>query len=296
MEGRKNSDKNGLIWYNIHNKNKIGKEGVFVNLYEVLENVKQWTREVGKLQLEKYNSKVKYTSKSTVVDMVTEVDILSEKIIIDKIKNTYPNHSILSEEEGEIKSESEYLWVIDPLDGTNNYLHAFPIFCVSIALKKGEETVLGVIYVPRLDEMYHAIKGEGAFLNDEKIEVAEKENLEQCILTTGFPYDKKISKHNNVNLFNNLVTEIQGVRRTGSAAFDLCCVACGRIDGYWELKLGPWDLAAGALIVEEAGGKVITSYLKKENGEIGVNIIAGNENVVEKVLGKLNEVSNYFNK
>lgn len=284
------------MWYNIHNKNKVGKEGVFVNLYEVLENVKLWTREVGKLQLEKYNSKVKYTSKSTVVDMVTEVDILSEKIIIDNIKNTYPDHAILSEEEGEIKSESEYLWVIDPLDGTNNYLHAFPIFCVSIALKKGEETVLGVIYVPRLDEMFYAIKGEGAFLNNEKIEVAKKENLEQCILTTGFPYDKKISKHNNVNLFTNIITELQGIRRTGSAAFDLCCVACGRIDGYWELKLGLWDLAAGALIVEEAGGKVMTSYLNKENGEMGVNIIAGNETVVEKVLGKLNEVSNYFNK
>ncbi|MBE6066160.1 MAG: inositol monophosphatase [Clostridium lundense] len=267
-----------------------------MNLYEVLENVKLWTREVGKLQLEKYNSKIKYTSKSTVVDMVTEVDILSEKIIIDKIKSTYPDHAILSEEEGEIKSESEYLWVIDPLDGTNNYLHAFPIFCVSIALKKGEETVLGVIYVPRLDEMFWAIKGEGAFLNDEKIEVAQKGNLEQCILATGFPYDKKISKHNNVNLFTNIITELQGIRRTGSAAFDLCCVACGRIDGYWELKLGLWDLAAGALIVEEAGGKVMTSYLSKENGEMGVNIIAGNEIVVEKVLGKLNEVSNYFNK
>jgi myo-inositol-1(or 4)-monophosphatase len=167
---------------------------------------------------------------------------------------------------------------------------------VSIALKKGEDTILGAVYVPRLDEMFYAIKGEGAFLNDEKITVAKKEILEQCILTTGFPYDKKISKHNNVNLFNNLVTEIQGVRRTGSAAFDLCSVACGRIDGYWELKLGPWDLAAGALIVEEAGGKVITSYLNKENGEVGVNIIAGNETVVEKVLNKLNEVSNYFDK
>lgn len=267
-----------------------------MNLYEILENVKIWAKEVGKLQMGKYNSKVKYTSKSTAVDMVTEVDILSEKIIIDKIKATYPDHAILSEEEGEIKRESEYLWVIDPLDGTNNYLHAFPIFCVSIALKKGEETVLGVVYVPRLDEMFYAIKGEGAFLNGEKIEVARKEFLEQCILTTGFPYDKKISKHNNVNLFNNLVTEIQGVRRTGSAAFDLCSVACGRIDGYWELKLGLWDLAAGALIVEEAGGKVITSYLNKENGELGFNIIAGNEIVVEKVLSKLNEVSNYFDK
>ncbi|MBC2396437.1 myo-inositol-1(or 4)-monophosphatase [Clostridium tetanomorphum] len=261
---------------------------------EILLNVKQWVLEVGKIQLEKFNEDIKYSSKSTKIDMVTEVDILSEKIIIEKIKENYPNHSVISEEKGEMSLESSYTWIIDPLDGTNNYLHKFPIFCISIALKHLEETVLGVVYVPKLNEMFYAIKGKGAFLNENKIEVGNKEELQSCILTTGFPYDKKISTHNNVNLFDNIVKDIQGIRRTGSAAFDLCSVACGRIDGYWELKLGPWDLAAGELIVKEAGGNILTSKIRKENGEEGINVIAGNGEVVKLVYNKINEVYKYF--
>lgn len=265
-----------------------------MDMKSVLANVKQWALEVGKIQLEKFNGDIKYSSKSTKIDMVTEVDILSEKIIIEKIKENYPDHSILSEEKGKLNLDSPYTWVIDPLDGTNNYLHAFPIFCISIALKYLEETVLGVVYVPKLDEMFCSIKGEGAFLNNEKIEVGKKEDLGDCILTTGFPYDKKISEHNNVNLFTSLVRDLQGIRRTGSAAFDLCSVACGRIDGYWELKLSLWDLAAGELIVREAGGKVITSKIKKENGEEGINIIAANEKVLDLICERVNKVHKYF--
>lgn len=265
-----------------------------MEMKEVLSNVKAWALEVGKIQLEKLNGDIKYSSKSTKVDMVTEVDILSEKIIIERIRESYPDHSILSEEKGKLNSESPYTWVVDPLDGTNNYLHGFPIFCISIALKYLEETVLGVVYVPKLNEMFYSIKGEGAFLNEEKIEVAQKKELQECILATGFPYDKRISEHNNVNLFSNIVRDLQGIRRTGSAAFDLCSVACGRLDGYWELKLSLWDLAAGELIVEEAGGKVITSKIKKENGEEGINIIAGNEKVVDLVYERVNSVHKYF--
>ncbi|PRR77775.1 Inositol-1-monophosphatase [Clostridium liquoris] len=265
-----------------------------MEMKEVLSNVKTWALEVGKIQLEKLNGDIKYSSKSTKVDMVTEVDILSEKIIIERIRENYPDHSILSEEKGKLKSKSPYTWVVDPLDGTNNYLHGFPIFCISIALKYLEETVLGVVYVPKLNEMFYSIKGEGAFLNEEKIEVAQKKELQECILATGFPYDKRISEHNNVNLFSNIVRDLQGIRRTGSAAFDLCSVACGRLDGYWELKLSLWDLAAGELIVEEAGGKVITSKIKKENGEDGINIIAGNEKVVNLVYERVNSVHKYF--
>ena len=266
-----------------------------MDLKEVLHNVIEWAREVGKMQLEKIDKEIEYSSKSTDVDMVTEVDLLSEKIIMDKIKQHYPEHSILSEENGELNKESDYVWVVDPLDGTNNYLHRIPIFCISIALKHLGETILGVVYVPKLQEMFYSIKGEGAYLNDKSIRVGNKNALNECILATGFPYDKKISEHNNVNLFCNIVKDLQGIRRTGTAAFDLCSVACGRFDGYWELKLSLWDMAAGELIVKEAGGEVITSKINKEDGTKGINIIAGNEKVVSLVKERINEKHMYFN-
>lgn len=265
-----------------------------MDLNIVLKDIKSLAKEVGRLQLEKLSTNISYNVKSTDIDMVTEVDILSEKIIIDRLKKNYPTHSILSEESGLSANDDNYTWVIDPLDGTTNYLHGFPIFSVSIALMYKGETVLGVVYIPKLDEMFTAVKNEGAYMNGKKIEVSNRDNLRASIFSTGFPYDKTTSEDNNLNIFNSIIKDIQGIRRTGSAAFDLCNTASGRIDGYWELKLSKWDIAAGELIVREAGGKIITSRLKKSENELGYNIIAGNSIIVDILDQRISEIEEYF--
>lgn len=265
-----------------------------MELDKILENVQSWAIEIGRMQIEKLDENIKFSTKSTKIDMVTEVDILSEKMIIEKIRTHYPDHSILSEEAGLTGESDEYVWIIDPIDGTTNYLHGFPIFCISIALKHRGETVLGVIYVPKLDEMFYAIKGQGAFLNDSKIYVSEMKSPNGAFLTTGFPYDRAASEDNNLNLFNRIVKEVQAVRGSGSAAFDCCSVSCGRSDGYWEIKLSIWDIAAGELIVREAGGTVILTEIPKLNGETGVNIIAAPPHIAEYLHKTIGEEGNYF--
>ena len=258
-----------------------------INLNELINEVKIWAREVGSLQY-KRNRKddLQINKKSSNVDLVTEVDSLSEKLIIEKINNNFPEHSILAEEGGSVKKDSPYTWIVDPLDGTNNYANGYPLYCVSIALQYKDEIVLGVVFVPELDQMFWAIKDNDAYLNDEKIEVSEKNNLDQCLLATGFPYDKLTSKYDNMDHFKKLIMEARGVRRSGSAAFDLCNVATGRIDGFWEFKLNPWDIAAAKLIIKEAGGKVIeTSW---DGNHL---IVAGNKIICDKIFSSLKEVN-----
>lgn len=256
-----------------------------VDIQKALDYAKEWAREAGALQLEYLHKKIKYNTKSTEVDMVTEVDFLCEKLIISKIKEVYPLHSIISEEAGKSLDDHEYVWIIDPLDGTNNYFHGYPIFAVSIALRKGNEPLVGVVHVPYMGEMFYAAKGIGAYLNDTKIEVSTTDNLRRALLATGFPYDKAEDiKNNNIDIFAHIVPDIMGVRRSGSAAYDLCCAACGRLDGYWELKIKLWDMAAGELIMREAGGEVIYKTHEK-----GINIIAGNPTIVKLVQGKIDE-------
>lgn len=229
-----------------------------IDLHDTLEKVKKWATEVGKIQKSQLNrDDLRIEHKSTEIDLVTEVDKLSEKILIQRVNAEFPGHAILSEECGKIETDSDYCWVIDPLDGTINYAQGFPIFCISIALQYQKETVLGLVHVPVLNEMFYAIRGEGAFLNGKLLKVSSKSELNQSVLATGFPYDRAIDPQNNVELFNKIVTKVRGIRRTGSAAFDLCNVAAGRFDGYWELKLKPWDIAAGSLIVTEAHGVII---------------------------------------
>lgn len=225
---------------------------------------------------------------------MTEVDQWSDRFLAERILKHYPEHSIFSEEQGLINEGSPYKWIVDPLDGTTNYLHGFPLYSISIALEKEGETLLGAVYIPRLKEFFYAIKKQGAFVNDKKIQVAHHTKLSNCLMVTGFPYDKHLSSHNNINLCETLIPKGQDLRRSGSAALDLCYTACGKIDAYWEIKINKWDIAAGKLIVEEAGGMVLLSDIKKEDGEQALNIIAGNKKVVMLLKEEINAVYPYF--
>ena len=246
----------------------------------VLQDVKQWVTEVGRIQKEnlKKENMIVHT-KSSEIDLVTEIDELSEDFFITAIKEKYPGHSILSEESGEYEIlSSEYLWIIDPLDGTTNYAQGLPIFAISVALQFQKQTVLGVVYVPMLDLLFESIRGQGAFLNGTKISVGDKHNLKECLLSTGFPYDQESHHENNSKYFAYFIPKARGLRRLGSAAYDLANIAAGVLDGYWELNLSIWDVAAGILLVEEAGGKVIMLGDKR-----GVSLIAGNQSVAQSI-------------
>jgi myo-inositol-1(or 4)-monophosphatase len=189
-------------------------------------------------------------------NIVTDVDKHSEQKIIEIIQERYPDHQILAEETGAHEAKSTSKWIIDPLDGTANFAHGYPFFCTSIGLEVAGDMVLGVVYNPLTDELFWAEKGKGAHLNDRPIQVSPHKALGTSLLATGFPADTKTAKFTNLNEFCRVTDLSMGVRRDGSAALDLCFVACGRLAGFWELKLAQWDLAAGTLIVREAGGKV----------------------------------------
>lgn len=190
------------------------------------------------------------------VDLVTAYDLKSEKYITRQIVKTFPNHSILAEEGGETQKRDCCLWVVDPLDGTTNFAHGYPAFCVSIGLEVDGEMVVGVVYDPVHDELFYAARRQGAFMNKKRIHVTDQKKLNRSLLATGFPYDIAESRIDNLDNFGRMYKEAQGIRRGGSAALDLCYLAIGRFDGYWELKLHPWDSAAGIVIVSEAGGRI----------------------------------------
>lgn len=190
------------------------------------------------------------------INLVTEMDMKSERAVVETLLAAFPDHGIIAEEETSIRNGSGFTWIIDPLDGTTNYAHGYPCFSVSIALEQEGEIVLGVVYDPMRDELFTALKGEGAYLNGRPIRVSKIDTLIKSLLATGFPYDRKVCDRNNLDYFHDLLMVSQEVRRDGSAALDLCSVACGRFDGFWELKLKPWDVAAGSLIVQEAEGAI----------------------------------------
>ncbi len=190
------------------------------------------------------------------VDLVTAIDLKIEKMIKRSIAKNFPTHDILAEESGISGSQSDYRWIIDPIDGTTNFAHGYPVYCVSIGVELDGEIVLGVIYNPNMDELFYAVRGNGAFLNRRRISVSSTLKLEQSLLATGFPYDIAESKITNLGNFGRMYKLSRGIRRGGSAAIDLAYTACGRFDGFWELKLKPWDMAAGVLLISEAGGKV----------------------------------------
>ena len=190
------------------------------------------------------------------INLVTEMDTRSERAVVGTLRASFPDHGIIAEEETTIRNGSGYTWIIDPLDGTTNYAHGYPCFSVSIALEHKGDVITGVVYDPMRDELFTAHKGQGAYLNGKRIKVSTVDALIKSLLATGFPYDRKVSEKNNLDYFHDLLMASQEVRRDGSAALDLCSVAAGRFDGFWELKLKPWDVAAGSLIVCEAGGRV----------------------------------------
>jgi myo-inositol-1(or 4)-monophosphatase len=249
---------------------------------DMLKEVKEWATLVGDMQLKKLGDQHEISTKSCANDLVTEVDRLSEQMIIDLIRNSYPDDCIISEESGVLGGQSEYTWVVDPLDGTTNYSHGFPIFSVSIALTRKSETLLGVIYAPALGELFYALKGEGAYRNGKPISVSGCDCLAKALLATGFPYEHQGRVH-NLDRFDRLFLGTQAVRVPGSAAWEFCCVACGRLDAYWEFSLSPWDAAAGELIVTEAGGTVVNM----STPDTKLALLAGNETMCQLVLKEL---------
>jgi myo-inositol-1(or 4)-monophosphatase len=214
-------------------------------------------RDAGGVLVQRLGS-AKITNKGD-IDLVTEADLASEDLIIERIRSYYPQHAILAEESGETMlvggKRSEWKWIIDPLDGTTNYAHGYPCFCVSVALEHNGTLEIGVIYDPVRDEMFAAERGNGATLNGRRIRVSEVEELKDAMLCTGFPYNVR-ERPDFTRDFANFTMAAQAVRRDGSAAIDLAYVACGRFDGFWEDGLSPWDIAAGMVLIEEARGKV----------------------------------------
>ena len=217
------------------------------------------------------------------IDLVTEVDRACEELIVSEIAKAFPQHDILAEENLYQDREASHKWIIDPLDGTTNYAHGFPWFCVSIALEIEGTVRLGVIYHPMMDELFTAFEGEGAFVNGERIHVSKRAPLAKVMLATGFPYDIARDNENNFDNFINMHLASRAVRRAGAAALDLAYVAAGRLDGYWECKLKPWDVAAGQLLVKEAGGEV-TGYRGELYSVYSDRIVASNGLVHQEML------------
>ena len=217
------------------------------------------------------------------VNLVTDFDKRSQEVIFAHLSSRFPDHDFLAEEDLCEDRGSEFRWIIDPIDGTTNYAHNFPVFCVSIALEWKRTVVCGVIYDPMRDEVFSAISGNGAVMNGHRIQTSANEDLDKSLLATGFPYDVRESEVNNIDHFANFATRVQAIRRCGSAALDLCYVACGRFDGFWEMKLSPWDVAAGVLIVEESGGRV-TDFKGGTASIYGKDLLASNGLIHEQMI------------
>ena len=212
-------------------------------------------RNAGALLKKKFNKTHKIQYKGD-INLVTEADKMSENLIIKSIRREFPDHGILSEESPAVAGSGKIRWIVDPLDGTTNYAHGYPVFCVSIALENDGKVVLGVIYDPMREELFSTVRGKGVYLNGKNLSVSYIRDISRSLLATGFPYDIRESRENNLDYFSRMAVNVQAIRRAGAAALDLAYLAAGRFDGFWELKLKPWDTAAGCLMVEEAGGSV----------------------------------------
>ncbi len=224
-------------------------------MQEILECAIGAARAAGKMLLNKFETV--HAVEKTKNNLVTEADLECEEAIVEAVRKNFPRHLILAEERHTGADVlSDHLWIIDPLDGTNNYAHAIPHFCVSIAYAEAGKPLAGVVYDPVRNELFSSIKGKGAFLNGKRIEVSRTKNVSESIITTGFYYDRgKLMERTLESIHSLFKADIRGIRRLGSAALDLCWVACGRFDGYFEYRLSPWDFAAGMLLVREAGGR-----------------------------------------
>ncbi len=244
-------------------------------------------REAGKTLLQSLDHLESVTvSKKKANDFVSDVDKLVEEEIINVIRQRYPNHSVLAEESGESQGTDEFCWIIDPLDGTANFLHGVPHFAVSIAVKQNNKLIAGVIFDPVRNELFTAAKGEGARLNDVRMRVSKQDKLEDAMLGTGFPFKRHDLLEDYQRKFNKLFVEVSDMRRAGSASLDLAYIAAGRLDGFWEMFLEPWDMAAGILMIREAGGLITDlsggeDYFKKKE------IIAANPKMLKAMLERL---------
>ncbi|HEV2115108.1 MAG TPA: inositol monophosphatase family protein [Terriglobales bacterium] len=244
-------------------------------------------REAGALLMGYFHQRVKVEYKGD-VDLVTEADRASEALITRRIRERFPAHNIMGEEGTRTEQGSEYRWYVDPLDGTTNFAHGYPVFCVSLGLEHKDERVAAVIFDPTRAEMFTAEKGGGAYLNGQAIQVSSVSNLAECLVATGFPSHKR-HKNPNIFFYHQITLKTHGVRRAGSAALDLCDVACGRFDGFWEFNLNPWDTAAGVLVVEEAGGRV-TRFDGRPFRLDSRETLASNGRVHEALLGEFQAI------
>lgn len=243
----------------------------------------------GKLILETSKSGFSVKKKGR-IDLLTDADIRAEQAVCEVLASAFPSDSIMAEEAGDLNMGSQRLWIVDPLDGTTNFVHGLQFVSVSIGLKEGEEFVLGVVYNPFLEELFEARKGHGAFLNNAPIRVSETRRLQDALLVTGFPYYVRERPNEILSLFNQMILRAQGVRRLGSAAIDLCYVAMGRFDGFWEEGLKPWDTAAGLVILKEAGGQ-ITDYLGEAFDPFKKSLVASNSYIHGELLAVISHIS-----
>lgn len=253
----------------------------------MLDKIIDISKEAGNMIREEFGTNFSVEFKTNESNIVTEIDKKSERMIMDFIRKNYPGHSILAEESGEYERDSEYQWVVDPIDGTTNFAHGLPIFSVSIGVRKNEEIIYGVIYDVMRDIVYSAEKGSGAFYNGNPLKVSKEDNLAESLLVTGFPYDIKTNPDKSIEKFNAFLLNSRAVRRLGSAAIDLCYVAQGIFEGFWEVHLQPWDMCAGILLVEEAGGSV-TNFNNDPVNIYSKQILATNGKVHKDMLGILN--------
>jgi len=248
--------------------------------------MQELAREAGSL-LMSYFGKVSVEYKGD-ADLVTQADRASEKLIVERIRKQWPEHDLIGEEGSRRQTGSDFCWYIDPLDGTTNFAHGYPVFCVSMALEYKGRRIAGVVYDPSRDEMFAAEKGGGSSLNGRAIHVSGIARLKESLVATGFPSHKR-HKNPNIHFYHQITLRSHGVRRAGSAALDLCYVACGRMDGFWEFNLNPWDTAAGVLMVEEAGGRV-TNF---NGGSFELNsreVLASNGIIHEELVGEFQAI------
>lgn len=259
------------------------------SMEKYLNRAVELAKEAGAMQRAKLWQPFKIEHKGT-IDLVTEVDKASEELIVNGLQQSFPEHDFLAEENDYGSRGASHKWIIDPLDGTTNFTHGFPWFAVSLALEIDGDIHLGVVYHPMMDELFSAVKGEGAKLNGVPLQVSSRSPLQNSLLATGFPYDSATDRENNFSHFINFQMSCRGIRRAGAAALDLAYVAAGRLDGFWESKLKPWDVAAGKLLVREAGGRV-TGFDGASYSVYNHRIVASNGLIHDEMLAVLQRPS-----
>lgn len=276
-----------------------------MNLEKVTQSVIEIAKEAGRILLDGF-TKMRETGvvrparieqKSSQIDWVTEYDEASEAYVMSQLQTLFPTHTFVGEESGLNDNASDFAWYVDPLDGTTNFAHGFPIWCVSIALYEQDKPLLGIVHDPIHQNTYYAIRGQGAFMqaetgNTRVLKVSQTVELRSALLATGFPYDRFTSEVDNLHQTAVFLKNIQGLRRAGSAALDLCFVADGRLDGYWEFKVHSWDIAAGLLILQEAGGQISEMDGAPLQWQQKMNIVASNGRLHSAMLSTLEKANN----